>query len=76
MSIMQLLTLKDGQNGEVTELTGGREFKDRMSTLGIREKTRVRMIAKQPLGGPVVVKAGNTQITLGRGMASKIMVNV
>jgi len=68
-----LLGMKKGASVVVLALVGGEAFKSRMRAIGIREGEKVKVIAKEPFGGPIVIKAGNTDITLGRGMASKIL---
>ncbi len=49
-------------------------FHRRLDALGIREGQIVRIISKQPLMGPLTISIGNTQMTIGRGMAHKIIV--
>jgi len=70
----RLLELKVGEKAEVTGFLGGRAFRNNLTTMGIREGKTVEVEALQPMGGPVVVKTGNTTVALGRGMASKITV--
>jgi Fe2+ transport system protein FeoA len=38
------------------------------------EGKRLKVVAREPAGGPIVVKTGNTTLTIGRGMAHKILV--
>lgn len=66
--------LKAGDTGKVEAFDGGDEFRGKMRSMGISEGKRIRVVAVEPFGGPVVVKAGNTRVTIGRGMASKIRV--
>jgi ferrous iron transport protein A len=42
--------------------------------MGIREGVRIKVVAVHPFAGPLVVEIGGRQITLGRGIARKIMV--
>jgi len=44
--------------------------------MGIRKGKHIRIIACQPFGGPVVVEINGSKISLGRGIASKIEVEV
>lgn len=69
-----LLDLKEGDTAVIAYLDGGEGFKEKIRSLGIREGKTLKIIAKEPFGGPIVVKTDNTQITIGRGMASKIKV--
>jgi DtxR family Mn-dependent transcriptional regulator len=69
-----LVHMKVGETAKVTQLDGGVRFQSRMMTLGIKKGKKIKLVAKEPLGGPVVVKTGNTKVTVGRGMASKVRV--
>ncbi|MFH0862271.1 MAG: metal-dependent transcriptional regulator [Candidatus Altiarchaeota archaeon] len=70
-------TLIDAMIGSlvrVDSLEGGDSFQNRMRAIGVREGKALRVVAREPFGGPIVVKSGNTSVTIGRGMASKIRV--
>jgi ferrous iron transport protein A len=69
-----LLYLTKGSKGKITEIQGGHGLIRRLKVLGIREGQIVRIISKQPLKGPITITTGSTQMTIGRGMASKIFV--
>lgn len=68
-----LSELGSGKGGVITRLDGGQSFRQRVETMGIRVGKHIKVIARQP-HGPVVVDIGGCQITMGRGMASKIIV--
>ena len=53
---------------------GGHGIHGRLNVLGIREGQIVRVVSKQPMMGPLTISIGNSQITIGRGMAHKIIV--
>lgn len=59
---------------EIKSVTGGLEKK--FESIGIRKGRRIRKIACQPFGGPVVVEVDGSKISLGQGIASKIEVEV
>jgi ferrous iron transport protein A len=71
-----LLSLKDGGSAKIVELSGGNEFVRRMHALGVREGKVVEKLSQMFMKGPVTIQVGHTQISLGHGMASKIMVEV
>ncbi|MFH1404332.1 MAG: FeoA family protein [Candidatus Altiarchaeota archaeon] len=71
---MRLSELGVGKKATVRELQGGDQFKSKLKTMGLREGKQITVIAKEPAHGPVVVKIGNTTLTIGRGMADKILV--
>jgi Fe2+ transport system protein FeoA len=62
---------------------GGRRSESRMvglnwcrrfSNMGIREGAVIRKVSVQPFSGPVIIRIGNCEIAIGRGMASSILV--
>lgn len=67
--------LESGKTGEISRIKGGRGFKRRLRTRGIREGMLITLITSQP-GGPIVVQVSGTQISMGRGMARKVVVEV
>jgi DtxR family Mn-dependent transcriptional regulator len=66
--------LRPADKAEVEGLAGGSSFQSRMKSMGIMKGKKIRVVAKEPLGGPIVIKVGNTKVTIGRGMAGKIRV--
>lgn len=61
---------------EIESLALGSGWEKRFESLGIRKGRRLRKIACQPFGGPVVIELDGSKISLGRGIASKIGVEV
>ncbi|MEG3056089.1 MAG: FeoA family protein [Methanoculleus sp.] len=43
-------------------------------TIGIREGKTLTVVARHPLGGPVVVEVNGREVTLGRRMAQRVIV--
>jgi len=72
-SLAQLLP---GQSAKVISVEGGRGLKQRLQNLGIREGAVIKKERGMFAFGPIIVKAGSTQIALGRGMASKVVVEL
>ena len=71
----KLLTeLKPGEQGIVAALHGGRGLQARLRSLGVIEGQTVRKLSAMAWGGPVVVEVKRTQVAIGRGMASRILV--
>ncbi len=60
----------------IIQITGGEGLRRRLVNMGIREGTTLIKLTPAGSKGPVVVKLGNTQIALGRGMAFKILVDI
>lgn len=73
---LPLSQMRTGQKGVIIQIAGGRGLNSRLETMGIRIGHEVTKISSMLMAGPVVVKAGNTEIALGFGMAQKIIVEV
>ena len=69
-----LTNLTFNQKAKIIKLDGGVEFQRKLRVMGIREGQIIRIVTKQPLRGPLTVAIGGCQMTLGRGMALKILV--
>ena len=66
-----------GGCGLVVALRGGRGFRQRILDMGLGVGCEIEVMHRDAVGrdeGPVVVRAGETHLTLGHGMAGKIMV--
>ena len=72
--IKPLAQLTRNQTAKITDINGGYGFRKRLQVLGIHKGITVKVLSKQPLRGPLTICVGNCQMTLGRGMAHKIMV--
>lgn len=71
---MRLTDLKRKERARIVELTGGHGFRRNLETMGVREGKVVEMLTRHPVGGPVVIRIDNLTITIGRGMAMRVMV--
>jgi ferrous iron transport protein A len=71
-----LNNLKEGQSGRIVRLEGGQHFQRKLRTIGIREGKKILVLAKQPLGGPIVVEIDGRDTTIGRRMAGRIIVEL
>ena len=81
-----LAHIQKGKTGRIIYIHGGHHggprgghhgrhgLRRRLNVLGIREGQIVRVDSKQPLMGPITISVGNCQMTMGRGMANKIIV--
>jgi ferrous iron transport protein A len=73
---MSLTQLPLNKRGRIVRLDGGKGFQKRLRVMGIREGQLIRIVTKQPFRGPLTISVGVCQMTLGRGMADKITVEV
>lgn len=80
--VIPLAQLKKGKKGKIIYIHGGHHgrrhgthgLRRRLNVLGIREGEIVKIVSKQPLMGPITISVCNSQMTLGRGMANKIII--
>ena len=61
---------------EIKSIAGCSEWEKRFESMGIRKGRHLRKITCQPFGGPIVIEVDGSKISLGRGIASKIEVEV
>jgi len=71
-----LVQMRSGQKGRIVEINGGYGLTRKLNALGIRIGKEVTKISAQWMKGPILLKQGNTQVALGFGMASKVMVEL
>lgn len=60
----------------IHQIKGGHGLIQKLQVMGIRKGQNITMASKQPFRGPVTIKVQGREITIGRGMARKIMVEV
>jgi ferrous iron transport protein A len=68
--------MRAGQRGKITRISGGHCLARKLEALGIREGKEIKKISEQWMGGPVILRHGNTQVAVGFGMASKVFVQI
>ena len=69
-----MTNLPQGELATVWEIVGGRDLIRRLESLGVRKGKHIKRLSSMFLKGPVTVQVGHTKISIGHGMASKIMV--
>jgi ferrous iron transport protein A len=74
--ILLLSQLTVNQRARIINLNGGFGFQRRLRVMGVREGQIIKVISKQPFRGPYTISIGGSNITIGRGMANKIAVEV
>ncbi len=75
MKLIPLVNLASGETGIVNDIIGGRGVINRLCALGIIPGKKIIKISAMMMRGPVVVRVGSTEIALGFGMASKIIIS-
>ncbi len=69
-----LANLPMKKKAKIVKIHRGRHFHRRMCVMGLRIGQTVEVISRQPLMGPLTISAGKCKMTIGRGMAHKIIV--
>ena len=73
---LSLTELKQNEEGVVKTLNGGKAFKQKLNSMGIRTGKKITKISNMVMNGPVTVRVGNTNIAIGRGMADRIQIKI
>ncbi len=73
MPLQPLIELKTGEHGIVVQLRGGREFTGRLVAMGFTPGLEVS-VAQNDGHGPILVIARGARIALGRGEATRVLV--
>ena len=68
--------MKNGQHGIVVRIEGGHGLNNRLNALGIRPGKKITRVGAMMMRGPVTVKVDGTQVAMGFGMASKVIVEL
>jgi ferrous iron transport protein A len=74
--LIPLTSLPQGELATVWEFVGGREMVRRLEAMGVRKGKHIKKISGQLMRGPITVQVEHTKISIGYGMASKIMVDL
>ncbi|MCK4415846.1 MAG: ferrous iron transport protein A [Thermoplasmatales archaeon] len=74
--VMPLSHLPINKKAKIVSIQGGYGFQRKLGVMGIREKQKIKIVSRQPFHGPLTIEVRGSQMTLGRGMAQKIMVEV
>ncbi|MBU0600658.1 ferrous iron transport protein A [bacterium] len=62
------------QAGEVIKILGSQRLCLKLSMLGIFKGVKFKKKNQQVMRGPIIVEVGKSQVAIGFGMASKIIV--
>ena len=68
--------LKNGEKGIVLYIDGGQGAASRLHAMGVKEGKEITKVSGMFWRGPVTVQVGQTRVSVGHGMASKIMVRI
>lgn len=71
-----LVQMEIGRKGKIAEIIGGEKMSLKLERLGIMVGKEIKKVSQQAMRGPVVVEVGKSQIAVGFGLASAVMVEV
>jgi len=73
---LSLARMRAGQKGKIVKISGGYGLVRKLGALGIIEGKEIKKISEQWMKGPVLLQHGSSQVALGFGMASKVLVEI
>lgn len=73
---LTLIELKEGEKAEIIEILGGKMATKRLADLGLVPGTQIKILKKGLWGGPIEIEVRGSNLVLGRGLASKVMVKL
>jgi ferrous iron transport protein A len=71
-NLLSLADLPVGASATITQIAGGGELRRRLSGLGLRVGTRIRIEHRR--GSGLVVASGSVRVALGGGIVDKLVV--
>lgn len=74
--LIPLTEVQIGKAVEVALIVGGRNAINRLCEMGLTPETRLTVSKRAPAGGPLIISVRSTDVAIGRGIASKILVKV
>lgn len=74
--MMALDTVEVRKRVRVIVIDGGHRVRAHLNTLGIHVGDWLTVVERAPFRGPVLVEINGTRLALGRGVASKIQVEI
>jgi ferrous iron transport protein A len=74
--IRALTELHENQCARISTIHGGHGFLRKLHIMGIKEGQTIKVVSKQPFRGPLTIQVCGSQMTIGRGMAQRILVEV
>ncbi|MGB9736287.1 MAG: FeoA family protein [bacterium] len=73
-TMVPLNNMLAGQEGFVKQIIGGIGFMRKLLNIGIRAGSKIKVINAS--GGPIIISSEGTKAAIGRGAASRILVEI
>ncbi|MEN3183455.1 MAG: FeoA family protein [Atribacterota bacterium] len=74
--VLSLAEMETGSKGEIVRIDGGEGMVKRLWVLGVVPGKKIEKVSSIIGRGPVVIRLGQQEIALGRGVAQRILVKV
>jgi ferrous iron transport protein A len=74
--MMTLDTVDIRRQARVILIDGGHGVRSHLNTLGIHIGDWLTVVERAPFRGPVLVEVNGTRVAIGRGIASKVKVDI
>jgi len=68
--------MRTGERGVVVSISGGWGMTRRLEHLGLRPGKALTKVSSQFMAGPVTVMVDGRQVAMGRGIASRILLDM
>ena len=69
-----LIDLKEEEQAVISSINGGWQASKRLADLGLTPGVEIKVI-KKLFSGPIEIEVRGSRLVLGRGIASKILIN-
>jgi ferrous iron transport protein A len=64
----------ENKKATVIDIRGGQGIRQRLGQMGIHPGDIITMLRVGALGGPILIEVHSSQVALGKGIASKVIV--
>jgi ferrous iron transport protein A len=71
---MTLDQVTENRKAQVIDIQGGQRIRQRLSQMGIHPGDMITILRYGALRGPILIEIHGSQVALGRGIASKIII--
>jgi ferrous iron transport protein A len=71
---MTLDQVTENRKAQVIDIQGGQRIRQRLSQMGIHPGDIITILRYGALRGPILIEIHGSQVALGRGIASKIII--
>jgi len=75
-SVVRLTEMREGEEGRVAFVMGGRNAARRLADMGLTPGSEVKMLRVSSYGGPLNLSIRGYDLALGSGIASKVFIRV